>query len=156
MHEAEGAGAGGEGEGAGAPGHTVPEEEWEQQANWGKAGRRGRQVLGDDLWETQVGAQGGSPGEAQREQAGGLSGTRVQREKAAAVVYEKRQMLWKGMTGRSWTELVQQWGVPQVEALRLQKSIAALMREMGPKLGALHWKESTGLGEEGRVLKQEV
>ena len=54
-------------------------------------------------------------------------------------------MLWKGMAGRSWSELVQQWGVPQVEALQLQKSITSLMREMGPKLGDLHWKESTGL-----------
>ena len=31
-------------------------------------------------------------------------------EKAAAdESYEKRQMLWKGMAGRSWIELVQQW-----------------------------------------------
>ena len=53
-------------------------------------------------------------------------------------------MLWKGMAGRSWTGLVQEWGVPQVEALQLQKSIAALMREMGPRLGDLHLNESTG------------
>ena len=33
-------------------------------------------------------------------------------------------MLWKGMAGRSWIELVQQWGVPVVESLQLQKSIA--------------------------------
>jgi hypothetical protein len=59
-------------------------------------------------------------------------------------------MLWKGMAGRSWTELVQQWGVPQVETLQLQKSIASLMREMGPKLGGLHWKESTGFGRRDR------
>ena len=49
----------------------------------------------------------------------GLSDTRVQREEAAAEAYEKRQMLWKGMAGRCWTELVQQWGVPHVEALQL-------------------------------------
>ena len=60
------------------------------------------------------------------------------------------------MAGRSWSELVQQWGVPQVEALQLQKSIASLMREMGPKLGDLHWKESTGLGKESRVLSEEA
>ena len=72
------------------------------------------------------------------------------------MTYEKRQMLWKGMAGRSWTELVQQWGVPKVEALQLQKSIASLMREMGPKLGDLHWKDSTGLGKEGRVLSEEA
>jgi hypothetical protein len=57
--------------------------------------------------------------------------------------------LWKGMAGRSWTGQVQEWGVPQVEALQLQKSIAAPMGEMGPRLGGdLHWKESTGLGRE--------
>ena len=41
---------------------------------------------------------------------------------------------------------MQQWGVPQVEALQLQKPIASLMREVGPKLGDLHWKASIGLG----------
>ena len=65
-------------------------------------------------------------------------------------------MLWKGMAGMRWTELVQQWGVPQVEALQLQKSIASLMREVGPRLGGLHWKESTGLGRESRVLPEET
>ena len=77
-------------------------------------------------------------------------------ERAAAESYEKRQMLWKGMAGRGWTELVQQWGVPQVEALQLQKSIASLMKEVWPKLGGLHWKESTGLGKESRVLSEEA
>ena len=72
----------------------------------------------------------------------------AQKDKAAAEPYEKRQMLWKGMAGRSWTELVQEWGVPVVGSLQLQKSIAALMREIGPRLGDLHWKESTGLEEE--------
>ena len=57
---------------------------------------------------------------------------------------------------RGWTELVQQWGVPQVEALQLQKSIASLMREAGPKLGDLHWKNLTGLGKESRVLSEEA
>ena len=47
-------------------------------------------------------------------------------------------MLWKGMAGRSWSEMVKQWDVPQVEALQLQKSIASMMREVGPKLGDLH------------------
>ena len=41
-------------------------------------------------------------------------------------------MLWEGMAGRSWTELVQQWGVPVVESLQVQKSIAASVREIGP------------------------
>ena len=31
--------------------------------------------------------------------------------------YEKRQVLWEGMTDRGWSELVQQWGLPVVESL---------------------------------------
>ena len=46
---------------------------------------------------------------------------------------------------------MQEWGVPQVEALQLQKSITALMREMGPRLGDL-----TGLGRESKVLPEEA
>ena len=46
--------------------------------------------------------------------------------------------------------------MPQVEALQLQKSIASLMREIGPRLDDLHWKESTGLGRERRVLPEEA
>ena len=34
--------------------------------------------------------------------------TRALSEKAAAGSYEKRQILWKDMAGRSWTQLVQQ------------------------------------------------
>ena len=97
-----------------------------------------------------------APEEVRAEQAGELGKAQAQEGKAAAESYEKRQMLWKGMAGRSWTELVQQWDVPQVEALQLQKSIASLMREIGPRLGDLHWKESTGLGRESRVLPEEA
>ena len=50
------------------------------------------------------------------------------------------------MAGTGWAELVQQWGVPVVEPPQLQKSIAALVREDGPRLGGLHWGEPTGLG----------
>ena len=32
----------------------------------------------------------------------------------------------------------------------------ATMREMGPKLRDLHWKESTGLGRESRALPEEA
>ena len=60
------------------------------------------------------------------------------------------------MAGRSWTELVQKWGVLVVVSLQLQKSISALMREIGPRLGDLHWKESTGLGRESKVLSEEA
>ena len=51
---------------------------------------------------------------------------------------------------------MQQWGVPQVETLQLQKSIASLMREIVPRLGDLHWKESTRRGGESKVLAEEV
>ena len=124
------------------------EEEWEQQAGWNRAARGKRQVLEEEAPD--VGAEAEQAGVPRETQA------QAQEEKAAAESYEKRQMLWKGMAGRSWSELVQQWGVPQVEALQLQKSIASLMREMGPKLGDLHWKESTGLGKESRVLSEEA
>ena len=43
-----------------------------------------------------------------------------------------------------------------MEALQLQKSIASLMRGIGPGLGHLHWKESTGLGREGKLLPEEA
>ena len=49
-----------------------------------------------------------APEEARAEQAGESGEARAQKDKAAAESYEKRQMLWKGMAGRSWTELVQQ------------------------------------------------
>ena len=42
----------------------------------------------------------------------------------------KGQMMWEGMAGKSWTELMQQWGVPVVEPLQLQKSIATSLREI--------------------------
>ena len=100
--------------------------------------------------------QEGASGEASREQTGTMGEARAQKDKAAAESYEKRQMLWNGMAGRSWTGLVQEWGVSQVEALQLQKSIAAPMREMVPRLGDLHWKESTGLGRESKVLAEEA
>ena len=48
----------------------------------------------------------------------------LQEKTASDESYEKRQMLWKGMSGKSWSVLIQQWGVPEVESLQLQKSIA--------------------------------
>ena len=93
----------------------------------------------------------------------GVAGkTQTLKEKTAAdESYEKRQMLWKGMpmTSKCWTELVQQWDhwdVPVVVSLQLQKPIAALMRETGPRLGGLHWEESIGLGRESKVLPEEA
>ena len=90
------------------------------------------------------------------EQAGESGKARAQKDTAASESYEKMQMLWKDMAGRSWSELVQQWGVPQAEALQVQKSMASLMREMGPRLVDPHWKESTGLRRESRVLSEET
>jgi hypothetical protein len=75
---------------------------------------------------------------AEQAELSGKAQAHAHEEKAAAESYEKKQILWKGMAGRSRSELVQQRGVSQVEALQLQKSIASLMREMGPKLGDLH------------------
>jgi hypothetical protein len=48
VHNWEGAGDEGDGEGAGSSGCAVLEEEWEQQAAWGRAARLRRRVLGDD------------------------------------------------------------------------------------------------------------
>ena len=111
VHIQEGAGAEmGETE-ADAPGLVEQEEEWEQQAGWNKAAYGKRQVLKDAPDVGVEAEQAGVPGKAQAQAQG---------EKAAAESYEKRQMLWKGMAGRSWSELVQQWSVPQVEALQLQ------------------------------------
>ena len=149
VHMIEGARAEREEEEAEAPGSdTEREGQWEQQDGWSKAARRREQVLGGD--------QEDASEEARGEQTGTVGEARAQRGKAAAESYEKRQMLRTGMSGRSWTRLVQEWGVPRVEALQLQKSIVALMREMGPRLGDLHWKESIGLGRESKVRPGEA
>ena len=73
-----------------------------------------------------------------------------------AECFEKRQMLWKGMTGKGWTEMLQQWGISKLCAAELQKSVARVMRDAGPALGDLHWKESTGLGRESKVVPEEA
>ena len=70
-------------------------------------GRGWRVVLKEDVME-----------EARARQAGVAGETQTLKEEASAnESYEKRQMLWKGMAGRGWTELVQQWSVPVVESL---------------------------------------
>ena len=43
-----------------------------------------------------------------------------------------------------------------MEVLQLQKPIAAVMREVGPKLGDLHWREAIGIGQRSRVLPAEA
>ena len=69
-----------------------------QQGGWGRAARGRRQELED--------GQEDAPEVAREEQAGESGKANASKEKAATESYEKRQMLWKGMAGRSWTELV--------------------------------------------------
>jgi hypothetical protein len=146
VHSVEGAGAeAGEEETVATALMEQEEEEWEQQAGWSKAARGKKQVL-------EEGQENALVGELWVEQAGVSGKAQAQKEKAAAESYEKRQMLWKGMAGRSWSEMVEQWGVPQVEALQLQKSIASLMREVGPKLGGGGYTGRRQQGWEGRAV----
>ena len=60
---------------------------------------------------------------------------------------------WQGAAGLTWFS---SGGVGKVEALQLQKSIVAVLREVGPKLGDLHWREATGMGQKSRVLPAEA
>ena len=128
-------------------------EEWEKQSGW-KGSRGERVLLEQDDDEEGLGA---APPEVETEIDGGpvVSTTG---EQEVGMCYEKRQMVWKGMSGSCWTDLVQQWGVGEVEALQLQKSIAAVMGEVGPKLGDLHWRKATGMGlrSASRVLPPEA
>ena len=86
-----------------------------------------------------------APPEAEAEHEGGPV-VAATGERESKLCYEKRQMVWKGTIGSCRTDLVQQWDVRKVEALQLQKSIAAVMREVGPKLGDLHWREAAQQG----------
>ena len=126
------------------------DEGWEKQSGWRRS-RRKRVLLeqGDDEEELEA-----APPEAEEAVEG--PAVPASGEQEAKMCYEKRQMVWKGMSGSCWTSLVQQWGVRKVEALQLQKSIAAVMREVGPKLGDLHWREATGMGQRSRVLPAEA
>ena len=95
VHTLEGAGAEVGGAEAAAPGLVEQEEGWEQQAGWSKTARGKRQVLEEDAPAEEAGAeQAGVPKKAQAQPQG---------DKEAAESYEKRQMLWKGMAGRSWS-----------------------------------------------------
>ena len=115
VHAVEGAGAEAEEGEAAAAGASMLEEgeEWVQQAGWSGAARGRRQRL--------EGSQEDVMEEARARQAGVAGKTQTLNEKASAdESYEERQMLWKGMAGRSWTELMQQWSVLVVESLQLQ------------------------------------
>ena len=81
-------------------------EEWEKQSGW-KGSRRKRVLLeqGDDEEELEA-----APPEVETETDGGPVVSTTS-ELEAKLCYEKRQMVWKGMSGSCWTDLVQQWGV---------------------------------------------
>ena len=126
-------------------------EGWEEQRSW-EGSRRRRRLLEQD--DDEKGLEAAPPeAEAEAEDDPVVTTTG---EQEAKLCYKKRQMVWKGMTGSCWTDLVQQWEVRKVEALQLQKSIAAVMREVGPELGDLHWREATGMGKRNRVLPAEA
>ena len=58
----------------------------------------------------------------------------LQGETASDESYERRQMWWEGMSGKSCRGQLccsSRW-VPEVESLQLQKSIATVMRGVGP------------------------
>ena len=113
-----------------------------QQAGWGRAARGRRQVLED--------GQVGASEVARVGQAGVLVASR---EKAATEAYEKRRRgrccgrVWQAGAGPSWCSsgVCHWWSL----SMQLQKSIAPLMGEIGPRLGGLHWKESIGLPRGG-------
>ena len=125
-------------------------EGWEKQRSW-KGSRRRRRLLEQD--DDEEGLEAAPP---EADEAEGDPVVTTTGEQEAKLCYEKRQMVWKGMAEICWTDMVQQWGVREVEALQLQKSIAAVMREVGPKLGDLHWREATGMGQRSRVLPAEA
>ena len=74
------------------------------QLEWGSQGGGREQVM--------LGGQGAVPAGAGVAPARAAGGVQVLDEEAVADgSYEERQVLWEGMSGRSWLELVRQWGV---------------------------------------------
>ena len=124
--EAEGAGVEEESEG------DEVEGQWVDQSGWGNSNRRGRWrrcLLEEQEEEPMV--EGGAEEEVKQT----VKKLRTLQEKTASdESFEKRQMLWKGMSGKGWSAMVQQWGAPEVEPLQLQKSIAVALR-----LGVVIW-----------------
>ena len=91
----------------------------------------------------------------------GAKGAATVRERESKLCFEERQMLWKGMTGSCWADLVQQWGVThsrvgEVGAVQLQKSIAAVMGgsslEPGSNWDGRHWRGATGMGQSEEAM----
>ena len=76
-------------------------EEWEKQGGW-KGPRRKRMLLEQDDDEEGLEA---APPEAEAEADGGPV-VPITGELEAKMCYEKRQMVWKGMLGSCWTDLV--------------------------------------------------
>ena len=83
------------------PAEKAEAEMWEHQRNWKGSRRRRLQEQEQDEEELEA-----APPQAEAEQEGGpVLGTTGERE--SKLSYEKRQMVWKGMTGSCWTDLVQ-------------------------------------------------
>ena len=80
-------------------------EEWVKQSGW-KGPRRKRVLLEQDGGEEGPEV---APPEAEVE-IDGAPGVSTNGEQEARMCYEKRQMVWEGMSGSCWTDLVQQWG----------------------------------------------
>ena len=124
VHNVEAAGGSMQGEGveaeeSGAEGEGSEEECWVDQSRWRRAdnGSKGRQLLSEEQEEQEAVLEGAI--EQRMKQPIGKP-RRLQEKTGAEESYEKRQMLWKGMSGKCWSTLVQQWGVPEVESLQLQ------------------------------------
>ena len=79
---------------------------WKQQRNWKGSRRRKLPEQEDDEEELEA----ASPeAEAGHEGRPVVTATVVASERESKLCYEKRQMVWKEMTGSCWTDLVQQW-----------------------------------------------
>ena len=81
---------------------------------------------------------------------------RLKDEEGEKVTYEleRRQMVWKEMVGKEWVGMLEGWGVAREEAFALLKAIAAVMREVGPKLGQLPWETTVRAGEKTKLTQQ--
>lgn len=53
---------------------------------------------------------------------------------------ERRQMVYKGMMGREWDNMLQDWGFTATAARRLRKRVFVSMQEVLPEMARLHHK----------------
>ena len=91
-------------------------EEWEKQSSW-KGSRRKRVLLEQDDDEEEMEA---APPETEPEADGGPA-VSTTGELVAKMCHEKRQMVWKGMSGSCWIDLVQQWRVRQTNMADIER-----------------------------------